>query len=972
MNVKPKRKFDTTIILSGAAIVLALVVFFCLSMVNTINERMNESAFSNLVSTTRVISDTFENAIEQDYDALRTIGVTYMAYGSPGPERLSLYRDTLGFDWIGIVDAQGFGTDCLGNQYLMSDYPSILDWDLFNEGYSNAYIGRQSGRPQITIWVPVYMGDEYLGVVLANVILAQYYSSNVFTFYEGAGRTYVFDASNGEWILKSLGTDGADTWHHNIYSLLAASENSDENISAFRETVETEKSGVAVLNFNGEYSYLCFMPLPSSPNWYITTVIARDALLQESSEVQRIIGWVLVIGCVTLMAAAAVLVGLFVQKTKANEAHYRDAIFSNVSANLDSAFLLYKKSSGEPAFVSDNINRLLGLNRKWISEDVGRLFDWCKISDGDEQRTAFLEGTLGQPCVREIYIENELGEKTRAIRLELIPADLGQSLAVLTDITKDKDIQKSLVDAIERASAANTAKNEFLSSMSHDLRTPINGIVGMTAIAAGHLDDKNRVLDCLSKISDSTAQLLSLINEVLDMAQIESGKLQLSNEKFNLAELLHNTLNVNYPGIKKKNQTLHVHIHLMEHEEVIGDPVRLARIATNLISNAIKYTPSGGEIRLILQEKPAEIKGYGCYELTVQDNGIGMSREFQKRLFQPFEREEAVKISRIQGTGLGLSIVKNLVDLMLGRVTVESKKGEGSTFKVVVNLRLNRRTVKENSRLAGLPVLVVDDDTATCKALTDILCSIGMKGEWVETGAKAVELVSERHRKKKDFMAVLVDWKMPEMDGLETTRRIRAEVGPNVPIIILTSYDWREIEKEAIEAGANAYLSKPIYRAKLLQKMTELVDNAPQTPAEIISIPSGGVFANNRVLLAEDNSLNGEIVLELLRMMGIEADWEVDGAAVVKRFSESEPGTYGLIFMDIQMPIMNGYDATRAIRNLGHPDSRTIPIVAMTADAFKKDVQKAHEAGMNEHISKPISVDRLERTLKRYLSALPD
>lgn len=965
-----KHKINARTFLTCGAIflVLSAALAVCLSMINTINQRMNESATSNLLSTTQVMADTLEGLIEKDYESLNVVGTVYESRGIPDTEQLLAFRKTMELDWIGIVDWQGDGVDCFGNRYRLQEYPGASQWNLQEAGYSDAYMGQQSGRMQITLWVPVYRDGTYLGAVMGNVILTQYYSANVFTFYDGEGRTYLFDGSDGVWILKSLGTDGIATRQADIYSLLAASGNSAEDISAFRETVEAGKSGAAVLNFNGERSCLCFLPLPSSPGWYVTTVIAKDTLLRESSDVQRMIRWVLAILCVTLASTAIILAVWLIRKTKSEEAHYREALFANISANLDSAFLIYEKSGKKTAFVSDNIKRLLGLERTWLSEDAERLFDWCKIPGDDPQRAAFLEGTLDQPSVREVSVENELGEAARTVRLELIPADLGQELAVLTDITKDKEIQRSLLDAMKRAEAASNAKNDFLSAMSHDLRTPINGIVGMTTIAATHLEDKNRIQDCLTKISESTAHLLNLINEVLDMSQIESGKIELTSESFNMAELLQDVLSVNYPGIQQKNHTVNVRIHLMEHERVIGDPGRLTRITANLISNAIKYTPSGGLITLSLREKEPVIEGYGCYELTVQDNGIGMSPQFIDRLFEPFEREEDVRLSRIQGTGLGLSIVKNIVELMMGSIQVESEKGVGTTFRVTLNLRLDEQEDAGAHRLAALPVLVVDDDVASCQTVTEILCNIGMDGEWTDSGAQAVKMVVQRHKRGADYLAVLLDWKMPEMDGVETARRIRAQVGPQVPIIILTAYEWSEIEAEAREAGVDAFLSKPIYKAKLLRKMTEITEGQLETGSVPCSHPSKDIPSGKRVLLAEDNDLNREIAIEILRMMGVEVDWVEDGAAAVERFAGNEPGTYDMILMDIQMPKMNGYEATRAIRSMDRPDGRWVPIVAMTADAFKKDEQSALEAGMNEHLTKPISVERLARTLKRFLS----
>lgn len=966
MNKKQNNK-PVSLLFGALAVLLVSVLIFCLFMIDTINRRMNESAASNLLSTTRVIQNTLESYLNKDLESLNIISDLYKSRGYLECEQIDALCDTMGFDWVALVDAQGNGVDCFAGKFQASDLPCYAQWSPENTGYSDAYIG-QSGRPQITLWQPIYREGQYVGTVFGSVILMKYYSADVFTFYDGAGRAYLFDSADGAWILKSLGTDGASVRQNDIYALFSASGNKEEEILAFQQAVENRQGGTAVMNFNGEQAYFCFLPLSSSPGWYITTVIAKDVLLKEAAEVQRMIHWVLAVLCGAVVCAAGAFMLWRLRKTKMKEARYRELLFANISANLDSAFLIYERNSKRKAvFVSDNIKRLLGLNRKWIGEDAGRLFSWCGIPEEDLQRTAFLEGSLDKPAVREVCVENELGEKNRTIRLELIPADMGQTIAVLTDITKSKEIQDSLIETMQHAEAASNAKNEFLSAMSHDLRTPINGIVGMTAIAAAHLEDKHRVRDCLTKISESTAHLLDLINEVLDMSQIESGKITLVHESFNIAELLQNVLNVNYPGIQQKSHQVNVHVDLMEHENVIGDPARLTRITANLISNAIKYTPSGGTISLTLREKEPMIQGYGCYELTVQDNGIGMSEAFQERLFEPFEREEDVRLSRIQGTGLGLPIVKNIVDLMMGSIQVQSKKGEGSTFCVTVNLQLDIREEKRDAKLTDLPVLVVDDDTTACRTVSAILCNIGMKGEWTDSGFKAVEMVAGRHEKGADYFAVLLDWKMPGMDGLETARRIRAEVDEQVPIIILTAFDWSEIETEAKEAGVNAFFSKPIYKAKLAQKMTEIAEGHLETFDKLLPACAAEIPPGKRVLLAEDNALNREIAVEILRMMGVETDCAEDGAEAVERFAGSEPGTYATVLMDIQMPRLNGYEATEKIRKLDHPDACTVPIIAMTADAFKKDERAAREAGMNEHLAKPISIERLAQVLKRFL-----
>lgn len=944
------------------AAVLAVTVF-CVNMVNTINQRMNESATSNLLNTTHVIEGTVESYIDQDLASLSIIGEVYKNGDYLSDEEIHGFCSSMDFEWIGVVDQDGNGVDDLKGTFMASDLLCYQDWLEKEQGYSEVYFG-DSGRLQMTLWVPVYDKEKKIGTVFGDIILNKYYSNDLFTFYEGEGRSYLFDKADGSWILRSMGIDGVSQRTNDIYTLLENSGNSQSQLKAFQNAIEQGKTGTAVFNFKAEQSYVCFMPISSSNTWYIATVIPTKVLLKESQQVQQAIQAMLIILCLTLLIVACLFAKWQIKRTKEKEAGYREALFANISSHIDSAFLIYDKVNRETVFVSDNITRLLGLQRAWLQKDAGHLFDWCGMDDRDEQRRSFMQGTLSKAVIREVCIENEVGNASRHIRIEMIPADLDQEILVLTDITKDKEIQQSLLEAMQHAEEASHAKNEFMSSMSHDIRTPMNGIIGMTAIAAANLKDTDRVKDCLTKINDASAHLLNLINEILDMSQIESGKIELSQEPFNLAELIQNILNMNYPGIESKQQSLSVHIESMQHEEVIGDSIRFGRIVTNLISNAIKYTPEKGKIRLSLREKESVLSGYGCYELTVEDNGIGMSKEFQKRLFLPFEREEDVRISKIQGTGLGMSIVKNIVTMMMGEIQVISEKHQGSTFIVTMNLKLDHNNQEKDGKLTELPVLVVDDDDIICESVVDMLNDIGMHGEWANQGMDAIAMVVDRHQRKEDYLAVILDWKMPDMDGIETAKRIREEIDSNIPIIVLTAYDWSAIEKEAREAGIHEFMSKPIYKTKLKQKMLDIVDDSEEAYVQEQGVREQ---QQHHVLLVEDNELNMEIAVELLKMLHISADCAENGEIGVEMFVNSEPGTYDMIFMDVQMPKMNGYEATEMIRSMDREDSKTIPIIAMTADAFAKDIQAAYAAGMSEHLAKPIMLEGLSRVVSSFL-----
>lgn len=527
--------------------------------------------------------------------------------------------------------------------------------------------------------------------------------------------------------------------------------------------------------------------------------------------------------------------------------------------------------------------------------------------------------------------------------------------------------QQVIKEAYQYAESANAAKTDFLSRMSHDIRTPMNAIVGMTAIAGMDLEDPVRVKDCLNKINAASRHLLNLINEVLDMNKIEAGAIELQEEEFNLADLIDNMITMIMPQIHDHNHTLRVSVNDLKHEWVVGDSLRIQQVFVNLISNAVKYTPDGGKISVSIQERPSHSQNYGEYEFCFEDNGIGMSEEFLQVLFEPFARAEDSRLSKVTGTGLGMTITKNLIRMMDGSIKVDSRLGQGSRFIVTIHLKIQENSEKLPEGLLGRPVLVVDDDKTACISTCILLGDIGMQGEWCLSSKEALARIQERRNRGNDYFAVILDWKMPEMDGLTAARSIRELVGPDMPIFILTACDWSAIEADARTAGVTKCLSKPLFKSRLLASFRELVIQ-PEIKEEETLFSEDIAFHDRRVLVAEDNDINAEIAVELLRMTGLEAERAQDGSQAVSMVEHAPEGYYDLIFMDIQMPILDGYGAATAIRSLDRRDVKRIPIVAMTANAFAEDVNHAIRSGMNEHIAKPIDIARLQSVLEKYLS----
>lgn len=957
MKTKKRKLYQNYIGILIAVVSVIVIAIASFAMANSIRRRMKESATSNLLNFSQVIRGTMEEMIEKDLQALKLVADFKEHDQIMDIEHIRILCDSFGFDWVAAVDVNGEGLDDFSGLLNITNIPCYQEWTPRTTGYSNPYIG-ESGRSQIVLWVPIFYENNYYGTVFGSVILNKYYSASVFTFYEGDGRTYLFNATNGDFILKSLGVDGTSVRQTNIYSLLLASNNKEEDIADFKDALSKRQSGTAQFNFNGETSYLCFLPITSSSNWYITTVVAEKILLKESAEIQNLVRFMLITVCITVGITSCCLGLWLIHKTKMDGIRYRNSLFSNLSQNLDSAFLIYEKHGKTQSFVSDNVNRLLGLDKAWLEADIGNLFDWCGIPKDDSIRMAFINGTLGQSENIEVRIEDEVGEQSRTIRLELIANDLEQEIAVVTDITKERQTQDSLISAMKSADDAIKAKNEFLSSMSHDLKTPINGVIGMTTIALANISNQEKVYTCLTKISDSTTNLLDLINEILDMSKIEKGKARLNDEPINITELFKSVLNINYPGLQSKHHTVDVRIGDITHEAVIGDSLKITRIATNLISNAIKYTPEGGNILLSLTERPQQMMGYGCYELIVKDNGMGMSKEFLEKGFEPFERDEDVKKSDIQGTGLGLLIVKNLVNLMSGSISVESEKGSGSTFTITLNLKLNKDSIEKDYDFNNISILVVDTDDDNCKTITEVLTKYNAEIQCATSAEAVLEEVEKKNQQGEGYRFILIDSRILTDKLMSNIRSLSKKRVMIISMNQLYNENEQVINNKAVRTDGQ--LMKPISKSKLLKTIQDaFITN--ETDSQKL-IPS-----STHVLLVEDNELNKEIAMEFFKMIGVKATWAKDGVEAVKLFEQSQPGDYQIIFMDIQMPKLNGYAASKMIRNMDHSDAQTIPIVAMTADAFKDDRQLALEAGMNDYCPKPISIARLTEILVRYL-----
>ena len=531
-----------------------------------------------------------------------------------------------------------------------------------------------------------------------------------------------------------------------------------------------------------------------------------------------------------------------------------------------------------------------------------------------------------------------------------------------------QELNAKLQVAVEKAESANRAKSTFLSNMSHDIRTPMNAIIGFTTLALSNIDDTDRVKDYLGKTLASSNHLLSLINDVLDMSRIESGKIHLEEVEVNLSDVLHDLKTIVSGQIYAKQLELYMDAMDVTDEDVYCDKTRLNQILLNLLSNAIKFTPAGGTVSVRVRQLAGKVRGCGQYEFRIKDNGIGMSQEFAQKIFEPFERERTSTVSGIQGTGLGMAITKNIVDMMGGTIEVQTAQGKGTEFTVCVPMRAQteQRPVEKITELEGLKALVVDDDFNTCDSVTKMLVKVGMRAEWTLSGKEAVLRARQSIEMSDVYHAYIIDWRLPDMNGIEVTRQIRS-LHDDTPIIILTAYDWSDIEVEAKAAGVTAFCAKPMFMSDLRETLMSALGQKPADAVQRLLPEKNADFKGKHILLVEDNELNREIAQEILREYGFLVDSAENGAVAVEKVSTAAPGSYDLVLMDVQMPIMDGYTATRKIRALDDPARAKLPILAMTANAFDEDRRNALESGMNGFLSKPIVIDDLVQELHKIL-----
>ena len=841
-----------------------------------------------------------------------------------------------------------------------------------NDVIANAAV---PGKSQLLVFATpeahgIYQGFEYDAIAIA---------------YENSDIVDVLDISafNGNAQSLIVHPDGrvvvdhsSESWRnvYNFFGLLR--EHSDMSEKELKDLLEKFKAGrtdATLLNLDGRNYYLVYEK-SDIQDWMFLGLVEADIVNTSMNSLQR--RTMLLVGAV-VFCIAAFLISLIIQKNRTNlrrkdtEIRYRDELFQKLSMNVDDVFLMLDAKTYQADYVSPNAEKLLGITAEQIRKDI-RVLEKLHPAEHEDPEKNYL-GAIRVHEQREWdleYVHLKTGERRWFHNIAMGSEVNGKKkyILVMSDRTSDWKMNQALSEAVRAAETANRAKSTFLSNMSHDIRTPMNAIIGFTTLAVSNIDDKKKVRDYLGKILSSSNHLLSLINDILDMSRIESGKIHLEETEVSLSDVLHDLKTIISGQIHAKQLELYMDAMDVTNEDVYCDKTRLNQVLLNLLSNAVKFTPAGGTVSVRIRQCPGTKKGSELYEIRVKDNGIGMSQEFVQKIFSPFERERTSTVSRTQGTGLGMAITKNIVDMMGGTIEVQTEQGKGTEFIVRLPFRIQseHQRIEKIVELEGLKALVVDDDFNTCDSVTKMLVRVGMRSEWTLSGKEAVLRARQSMEMGDAFHAYIIDWRLPDMNGIEVTRQIRS-LGDDTPIIILTAYDWSDIEVEARAAGVTAFCAKPMFMSDIRDTLMTAIGQK-QAQTEAAALPAAGSdFRGRCILLVEDNELNSEIAVEILNEYGFLVDTAENGAEAVEKVKNSKPGNYDLVLMDVQMPVMNGYEATRQIRALTDPALAGITILAMTANAFDEDRKKALECGMDGFLSKPIVIEELLSTLQKNL-----
>ena len=982
-KMKQQKKTWQQILYALLFLTVVLILFYTYTMQN--QARIQEQNRIYAEDCARQVAERIESEFD---NALQRIQNSAYLISTDGEELkinagvLREMEENTTFDAIRFTNADGLNLASNGETSDSSDRDYFARGMRGESGVETVAQSRITGRPMMVFYAPIYRGKEVAGMFLGLYFAEDYLQDMVSASYFGEAADVFLCTQEGKVIADSNGSGyGVD-----LFDFLTGSGVIDNGTAEKARTVFTDGGEIALLcGGDCKTDNLCVVDLPGHK--YVLAQVFPQNITQAMVRRANMAGVRLEISLLILFVVYILFLAVHAQRQQKKlerENRLIGDVLRGMNIIFSSRYLMVDLEKDHYSYMAGIGPLNTGIPMTGVYSEMIALHAADII--GDDGKKAFLDfcraDTLrktlssGDSAVHECHVSRrgkEEWEHLLAVCLERKGGTPMRLLFVRQNVTEQvseqREQRQALQDALMQAQRANQAKTTFLSNMSHDIRTPMNAIIGFATIADSHMENKDQVRDCLKKILSASSHLLGLINDILDMSRIESGKLQIHEQECHIPELMHDLVNIIQPQVKAKQLELSMDTFGVVNEDIVADPLKLNQIFINLMGNAVKYTPAGGNVTFRITQRASCRPGWGDYIFAVEDNGIGMSEEFVKRIFEPFERESTATRSGIQGAGLGMPITKSIVDMMGGEITVESEAGKGSIFTVRLPLRLQEaeKTEERIGELEGRRLLVVDDDRSVCENICKMLESIGMRSEWTTSGEEAVYRAESAREEGDPYHTCLIDCQMPETDGMETARRIRSAAGQDTPVIIFTAYDWTDIEEEARRAGVTAFCSKPLFLSDL---------KAALLAADQTGSPGAGAagaawtqvdYSGKRLLLVEDNELNREIAEVVLEEAGFMVETAPDGTDAVAMVERSAEGYYDAVLMDVQMPVMNGYEATKAIRGMERRDVRILPIIAMTANAMEEDKETALKSGMNAHVAKPLDMELLMNVLRRFL-----
>ncbi len=959
-------------------IVICMVIILCggLRYVSSLQVKLTEQAVHNVLAVTTQQQQAFDNFISGDRERLHSFA-EYIAHGdSDDVERiqqwLNAFDEVDAFYSVINLETGSFYNNKTYEIYQMGSEELEAYRELSGSSVRNPYTGLYTDDTMFGYYECFSFSDGVRGLLQKGYDSSKISETFSLSFYNDQGLAYVVN-HRGDILLRSVGMLG-DRLYDNIFDILAGHNNEEAKIEDFTDALEQEETGSILFTGDGEEFVYSYVPIENAEDWYLVSVVRKSAITAETDAIlQR--SWIAVVSLFVVMTVCIIFI-LFSWrmnrdiKARDSEIAYQEQLFdifaTYLAENTDDIYMMIDAADRQIMYISPNAERILGIPAQNIVID-SQFFAEAVYASGEKpdlEDLFSLKPGMSLETMSEEWINPET-EEHQYFRINVYCTqvqNVRKIIVYVSDRTSERAVQDTLTEALRIAQVANEAKSTFLSSVSHDIRTPMNAIIGFVELLRDEAENPEHVREYVQRIDAASQHLLGLINDVLDLNKIESGGTMLTLSEVSLADIMDEINAIIRPQAREKNQTFELFSSPVIHEHLEADKLRINQILINLLSNAVKYTPEGGVIRMCMEELSQVDDDYSHIRFTISDNGVGMSEEYLKVIFDPFTRENSEIIRRIQGTGLGMAITKSLVDLMGGSIHVQSKPDEGSVFTVELKLRISRKEDDPGfwTHYGIDKMIVADDDEDICRNIVKAMEKTGVVVEYATDGKEAVRMMRDAREKGAPYHLILLDWKMPNLDGLQTARLIRQNYPEKIPILLFTAYDWSEIEKEAEEIGVAHFMPKPFFMTSFKETIRRVMGGQKKSRAGA----DGMEVKGKHILVVDDIEENRLVLLKILSSQGAVCDVACDGQEAVDKFLDSAPGTYDLIFMDVQMPALNGYAATRAIRKSDHPMAKTVPIIAMTANAFVDDIREAIASGMDAHIAKPIQLDKLKSTIQ--------